>query len=127
MFWVILRNVVIIIDFLILSVFFSFASACTQILAVLFKLEAYFRMDLHKVTSTGNLCQWKISHQEVASAPLGKISFGRPKQTDTCPKSIDNGDSTEDNFRGNFTAKRLPHEQEQKIKDLLGSREFHIH
>ena len=75
-------------------------------------------MDLHKVASTSKLCQWKRSRQQVASAPLGKINFGRPKQSDTFPKNTDYGDSTKDNFRRNFTAKRLTHEQEQKFKDL---------
>ena len=98
--------------------FFSLASACSHIAAVLFKLEAYFRMDLHKVASTSKLCQWKRSRQQVASAPLGKINFGRPKQSDTFPKNFDDGDSTKDDFRRNFTAKRLTHEQEQKFKDL---------
>ena len=46
-----------IIDFLILSVFFSLASACSPIAAVLFKLEAYFRMDIHKVASASKCCQ----------------------------------------------------------------------
>ena len=85
---------------------------------MLFKLEAYFRMDLHKVASTSKLCQWKRSRQQVAPAPLGKINFGRPKQTDTCPKNIDDGNSTEDNFRKNFTAKRLTNKQERKFKHL---------
>ena len=86
--------------------------------AVLFKLKSYFRMDLHKAASTSKLCHWKRSCQQVALAPLGKINFGRPKQTDTCPKIIDDGNSTEDNFRRNFTAKRLTHEPERKFKDL---------
>ena len=55
---------------------------------------------------------------KVAPAPLGKINFGRPKQTDTCPKNIDDGNSTEDNFRRHFTAKRLTHEQKRKFKNL---------
>ena len=75
-------------------------------------------MDLHKVASTSKLCQWKRSRQQVAPAPLGKINFGRPKQTDTCPKNVGDGNSTEDNFRRSFTAKRLTHEQERKFKDL---------
>ena len=49
---------------------------------------------------------------------MEKINFGRPKQTDTCPKNIDDDDSTEDNLRKNFTSKRLTHEQEQKFKYL---------
>ena len=106
------------IDFLILSLFFRLASACSHIAAVFFKPEAYFRMDLYKVASTSKLCQWKRSRQHVALAPLGKINFGRAKQTGTYPKNIDDGDSTGDNFRRNFTAKRLAHEQEQKFKDL---------
>ena len=77
-------------------------------------------MNLHKVALTSKLCQWKRSRQQVAPAPLGKINFGRPKQTDTCPKNIDDGDSTKDSIRKNFTAKRLTHEQEQKFKDLKG-------
>ena len=75
-------------------------------------------MDLHKVASTSKPCQWKRSRQQVAPVTLGKINFGRPKQTDTCPKNIDDGNSTESNFRRNFTAKRLTHEQERKFKDL---------
>ena len=98
--------------------FFSFASACSHIVTVLFELEVYFRMDLHKVPSTSKLCRWKRSRQQVAKAPSGKLNFGRPKQTNTCPKNIDAGNSTEDNFRRNFTAERLTHEQEQKFKDL---------
>ena len=96
--------------------FFSLAFACSHIAAVLFKLEAYFRMDLHKVASISKRCQWKRSRQRVLPAPLGKINFGRPKQTDTCPKNIDNGNSAEDNFRRNFITKRLTHEQEKKIQ-----------
>ena len=75
-------------------------------------------MDLHKVALTRKLCQWKRSRQQVAPVPLEKINFGRLKQTDTCPKNIDDGNSTESNFRRNFTAKRLTHEQERKFKDL---------
>ena len=101
-----------IINFLILSVFFSLASACSHIAAALFKLEAYFRMDIHKVASTSKCCQWKRSCQQVATAPLGKITFGRPKQADTCSKNIDDGNSTEDNVRMNFTGERLTDEQE---------------
>ena len=61
--------------------FFSLVSACSHIAAVLFKLEAYFRMDLHKVASISKLCQWKRSRQQIAPAPYVKINFGRPKQT----------------------------------------------
>ena len=75
-------------------------------------------MDLHKVASTSKLCQWKRSHQQVATPPLRKINFGRPKHTNTCQKNIDDEDSTEDNFRRNFKAKRFTHEQEQKFNDL---------
>ena len=77
---------------------------------------------------------------QVALAPLEKINFGRPKQTDTCPKNIDDDDSTEDNLRKNFTSKRLTQSkrlthcsnkiQEQKFKDLkllVPEIEFHIH
>ena len=49
---------------------------------------------------------------------LGKINFGRPKQTDTCPENIDDGDRAQDNLRKNFAAKWLTHDQEQKFKDL---------
>ena len=56
-------------------------------------------MDPHKVASTSKLCQWKRSRQQVAP-------------------EIDGGSSTEDNFRSNFTPKRLTHEQETKLKDL---------
>ena len=75
-------------------------------------------MDLHKVASTSTLCQWKRSRQQVALAALWKINFGRPKQTDTWPKNIDDGNSTEDNFRRNFKANRLTHKQERKFKDF---------
>ena len=75
-------------------------------------------MDLHKVASTSALCQWKRSRQQVALAPLCKINFGRPKQTDTCPKNIDDSNSTEDNFRRNFKDNRLTHKQERKFKDF---------
>ena len=79
--------------------FFSLASACSYIAAVSFKLEAYFRMDLHQVASASKLCQWKRSRQQVAPA-------------------FDDDNSAEDNFRSSFTPKRLTHEQETKFKDL---------
>ena len=105
----------LITDFLILSAFCSLASAFSHIAAVLFKLKTYLRMDLHKVASTSKLCRWKRSDEQVASAPLGKINFGRPKQSNTFLKDIDDHDSTEHSFRKNFTAKRLTHGQDLKL------------
>ena len=70
------------------------------------------------MASTSKLCQWKRSSCTGSGAPLEKINFDRPKQTDTCPKNIDDDNRTEDNLRKNFTSKRLTHELEQKFKDL---------
>ena len=62
-----------IIDFLILSVFFSLASACSHIAAVLFKLEGYFRMDIHKVASTSNVVNERDLVNKLQQLPWGKL------------------------------------------------------
>ena len=50
--------------------------------------------------------------------PWEKLILADQSRPTHVQKNIDDGDSTDDNLRRNFTAKRLTHKQEQKFKDL---------
>ena len=63
----------LIIDFLILSVCFSLASACSHVVAALYKLEAYFRMGTHKVASTSKLVNGRYLLNKLHRFPCRKL------------------------------------------------------
>ena len=103
----------LIIDFLIPPVFFSLTSACSHIAAVLFKLEAYFRMNLHKVDgwifTRSKFCQWKRSFQQAALAPLGKLILADQSRPTHVQKILMVA-TAKDNLRKNFAPKWLTHD-----------------
>ncbi|RDD45061.1 hypothetical protein TrispH2_002946 [Trichoplax sp. H2] len=62
-------------------------SACDHVAAVLFKLLAYFQLELHTTTSSSKLSTWNQSKTHTSPRPLKKICFKRPKRSDLLPYS----------------------------------------
>ena len=48
-------------------------------------------MQLNKIACTSKLCQWKKSRQRAEPAPLGEISFKRPKKDEVVPNVSSTG------------------------------------
>lgn len=76
-------------------------SVCSHVAAVLFKIEACIRLELHKVSSTSSLCQWKKSRKQVAPALLSKINFQQPETHKDLPRHVGN------KYKMNFATKNV--------------------
>ena len=55
-------------------------SACNQVAAVLFKLQACVQLGMNKKACTSKLCQWNVSRRKAGPVPLQQMSFKRPRK-----------------------------------------------
>ncbi|XP_047142692.2 uncharacterized protein LOC124816975 [Hydra vulgaris] len=57
-------------------------SVCSHVAALLFKIEACIRTEVHKTAVTSKLCQWNQIKRKAEASSLQNISFNRPKLND---------------------------------------------
>ena len=63
-------------------------SACSHVVAVLFKLQACVQLGINKKACTSKLCQWNVSRRNADTVPLQQMSFKCPRKGDL-PEVLD--------------------------------------